>query len=62
MRELIFVHEEQGQMWAKKMIDLLCEIKDNSNIAKTKGKKLQKRLINEYEKRYKKDSQGRTTR
>jgi transposase len=54
IRELIFVHEEEEQIWAKKLIDLLCRIKDKTDIAKEKGKKLQGNLINEYEREYRK--------
>lgn len=54
IRELTFVHEEEDQMWAKKLIDLLCRIKDRTDTVKAKGKKLQGKLIKEYESEYRK--------
>jgi len=53
LRELIFVNEELGQRWAKKMLDLLIEVKGKVDKAKAKGKTINKKLMLYYEKRYK---------
>ena len=50
LRELVFVYEEYDQKWAKKMIDLLLEIKKATE--RTKNKKLNTELIIEFEKKY----------
>lgn len=53
LRELIFLHEEMAQKWAKKMIDLLLDIKAKVEKAKMKGKTISKNLMAYYENRYK---------
>jgi len=53
LRELIFVNEEMGQQWARKMIDLLLELKEKVDKAKVKGKTIEKKLMFYYENRYK---------
>ena len=53
LRELIFLHEEMAQVWAKKMIDLLLEIKEKTEKAKLNAKTIPKNLMIYYEKRYK---------
>lgn len=53
LRELIFLNEEMGQRWAKKMIVLLLELKEKVDKAKAKGKTINKKLMLYYENRYK---------
>ena len=53
LRELIFLHEEMAQHWAKKMIDLLLEIKEKVDKAKAKGKTIPEKLMVYYEYRFK---------
>lgn len=53
LQELIFLHEEMAQEWAKKMIDLLLEIKEKVEKAKSRAKTIPKNLMVYYEKRYK---------
>lgn len=51
LRELTFIYEEYKQKWAKKMINLLLEIKEK--IGRTKRRKLSPGVILEFEKKYK---------
>lgn len=53
LRDLIFIHEEIGQQWAKKMIKLLLEIKEKVDKEKAKNRMLNAKLIQYYENRYK---------
>jgi len=47
------VHEVEGQPWAGKMIDLLCEIKISIEEAEDKGKIIETSQIRRYERKYK---------
>jgi len=53
IRELTFVHEEEGQQWAKKMIEFLCEVKGEVEKVKEKGKLLDTVLMKRYVRKYK---------
>lgn len=53
LRELIFLHEEMGQRWAKKMIELLLEIKEKVEKEKSKGRLIMEKLMHYYECRFK---------
>jgi hypothetical protein len=52
LRELIFLHEQHGQRWAKNMIDCLIDIKKAVNEAKTSTDTLFKEQIHKFETRY----------
>lgn len=53
LRELIFIIERYGQDWAQEMIDLLLDIKNAVDLAKTNGKKhLDKNILAGFEHRY----------
>lgn len=53
IRELIYVHEQEGQKWAQNMIDCLLEIKEEVESAAAKGKLIKSSLMRHYEKKYK---------
>lgn len=53
IRELIYVHEQEGQKWAQKMIDCLLEIKESVESAAQKGKLITLSLMRYYEMKYK---------
>lgn len=53
LRELTFVHEEQGQVWAKHMIDCLLDIKKVVDETKVVTDSLPEKQIRKFEKRYK---------
>jgi transposase len=53
IRELIFAFEQEGQIWAQKMIDCLLEIKESVEKAGEKGKLITSSLMRKYEKKYK---------
>jgi transposase len=53
LRELIFLHEEMGQRWASKMIELLLEVKERVEKEKSKGRMIEEKLIHYYECRFK---------
>jgi transposase len=53
LRELVFLHEEQGQKWAKKMIDHLIKIKDAVDETRLCAHRLSERQLWRFEKRYK---------
>jgi transposase len=53
LRELIFLHEEMGQRWAFKMIELLLEIKEKVEKAKAKGMMITENLMHYYRCRFK---------
>jgi transposase len=50
LRELIFVHEQDEQSWAKQMIEFLLEVKEKKE--KSKGQQFSVRRIQEFERRY----------
>jgi transposase len=50
LRELTFVHEQDGQPWAKQMIEFLLEVKEKKE--KSKGQRFSVRRIQEFERRY----------
>lgn len=52
IRELIYVHEQEGQKWAQKMIDCLLEIKESVESAARKGKLIKSSLMSRYERKY----------
>ncbi|MFW0858718.1 MAG: IS66 family transposase [Dehalococcoidia bacterium] len=52
LRELTFVYEEQGQVWAKHMIDCLLDIKKAVDEAKRFTDSLPEEQIREFEERY----------
>lgn len=52
LRELIFLHEEHGQDWAKKMIDHLIAIKEVVDEARDNVGRLTEEQIQKFEKRY----------
>ena len=52
LRELIFLHEQHGQRWAKNMIDCLLDIKKAVGEAKTSTDTLFKEQIHKFETRY----------
>jgi transposase-like protein len=52
LRELIFLHEQHGQRWAKNMIDCLIDIKKAVDEAKTSTDTLFKEQIHKFETRY----------
>ena len=53
LRELTYMHEQENQKWAKKMIDCLLTVKASVDSAKEKGKSvLSRTLILKYEKQY----------
>lgn len=52
LRELTFVYEEQGQVWAKHMIDCLLDIKEAVDEAKRFTDSLSGKQIREFEQRY----------
>ncbi len=54
LRELTFVYEVENQEWAKKMIELLCDIKEESEKSGEKGKLINETVIKKYERMYKK--------
>jgi len=53
IRELIYVHEQEGQKWAQSMIDCLLEIKEEVESAAGKGKLIKSSLMRHYENKYK---------
>ncbi len=53
LRELTFVYEHHEQQWAKKMIDFLCEVKENVAIRKIYNSSFEQDQIKKYERRYK---------
>lgn len=53
LRELTFVHEVENQKWAKKMIELLCEIKEEAEKLGEKGKLINELLMKRIERKYK---------
>jgi transposase len=53
LRELTYVHEVENQGWAKKMIELLCEIKEESEKSGERGNLIDNKLMKRYERRYK---------
>lgn len=53
LRELIFMHEELHQRWAKRMISLLLEIKEKTDKTRVNGKTISKKTIIDYEKHFK---------
>jgi len=52
LRELIFVHEQYGQSWAKQMIDCLIDIKKSVDEARNISNHLPQDQIHTFEKRY----------
>ena len=54
LRELTFVYEEQGQLWAKHMIDCLLDIKKTVDEARNVTDRLSEEEICKFEERYKK--------
>jgi transposase len=52
LRELIFLHEQHGQRWAKNMIDCLIDIKKAVDEAKISTDTLLKKQIHKFETRY----------
>jgi len=50
LRELTFVHEQDGQRWAKQMIEFLLEVKEKKE--KSKGQRFSVKRIQEFEWRY----------
>jgi len=50
LRELIFVHEQDEQSWAKQMIEFLLEVKEKKE--KSKGQRFSVQRIQEFERRY----------
>jgi transposase len=54
LRELIFLHEQHGQLWAKNMIDCLIDINKAVNEAKISTHTLFKEQIRKFEERYQK--------
>jgi transposase len=50
LRELTFVYEQEGQPWAKQMIEFLLEVKEKKE--KSKGQRFSVRRIQEFERRY----------
>jgi transposase len=50
LRELTFVHEQEGQRWAKQMIEFLLEVKEKKE--KSTGQRFSARRIQEFEQRY----------
>jgi len=53
LRELTFVYEYYKQQWAKKMIDFLCELKENVDRIKMNSPSLESDQIKRYERKYK---------
>lgn len=53
LRELTFVYEQEGQKWAKKLIDFLCAVKDDAEKAADKGNLIELALMKKHEKKYK---------
>lgn len=52
LRELVFLHEEQGQQWAKKMIDHLIEIKEAVEKTRQHTDRLSAEALRRFGKRY----------
>jgi len=52
LRELTFVYEHHNQLWAKKMIDFLNEVKIRVEIAEKQGNLIELSLAKKYEKKY----------
>jgi transposase-like protein len=52
LRELIFLHEQHDQQWAKEMMDCLVDIKKSVDEAKTSTDTLFKEQIQKFEARY----------
>ena len=52
LRELIFLHEQHDQQWAKEMMDCLVDIKESVDEAKTSTDTLFKEQIQKFEARY----------
>jgi transposase len=52
LRELTFVYEHHNQLWAKKMIDFLNEVKIEVEIAEKQGKLIELSLAKKYVKKY----------
>lgn len=52
LRELFFLHEQQNQAWAKRMIDCLIDIKNAVDKTKETSNCLLKEQIHQFEKRY----------
>jgi len=50
LRELTFVYEQDGQPWAKQMMEFLLEVKEARE--KSKGQRFSARTIQEFEQRY----------
>jgi len=53
LRELTFVYEHHEQQWAKKMIDFLCEVKENVDVKRIDSSSFDKDQIKKFEKKYK---------
>ncbi len=54
LRELTFAYEQDGQKWAKEMIDCLLEIKASVDKEKVECRLIDKELMRQYEKKYQK--------
>ena len=52
IRELTFAHEQEGQKWAKEMIDCLLEIKESVDNKRIEGKLIDESLMKQYERKY----------
>jgi transposase len=50
LRELTFVYEQEGQRWAKQMIEFLLEVKEKKE--KSTGQRFSAKRIQEFERRY----------
>jgi transposase len=53
IRELIFVHEQEGQKWAQDMINCLLDIKESVEKEKIHGNLIDESLMQNYERKYK---------
>ncbi len=53
IRELTFVCEQEGQKWAKKLIDFLCAVKEDVEKAADKGNLIKSALMKKHEIKYK---------
>ncbi|MCP4551154.1 MAG: IS66 family transposase [Bacteroidetes bacterium] len=53
LRELTFVFEHHNQPWAKKMIDLLCEVKAEVEIMEQQGKLIELSQMKKHERKFK---------
>lgn len=54
LRELTFAYEQEGQKWAKDMIDCLLKIKESVDKERIEGRLIDKSLMRQYEKTYQK--------